>query len=221
MKQASWKFVEKYYEDDLKERNFPETKFYLSWLGYIKGKRILNLGCGPNLYDDVLFFNNFPEEIIGIDINKNNIKFLRESKHKELIKSKNILKNKRVKVKLMVGDITKFNKEFIGKFDCVYAMGVIGMFEKTKLKKLLKIIYSYLKKGGLFLDIDWADSQLSPEKYNERLNYGWYSKKGPTIKKIGKLIEGSSFKILKHKVYYVKNRKDYGWGKIYGYLALK
>ena len=75
--QAPWKFVEEYYIDDLAERDTIETKFYLSWLKYIKGKNVLCLGCGPNLYDDIQFFSNFPSKIVGVDINKNNKKIVK------------------------------------------------------------------------------------------------------------------------------------------------
>ncbi len=187
----------------------------------IRGQKILCLGCGPNLYDDIQFFGNIPKEIVGIDINKNNINFLKKSTHPNILKSKRVLENKKIKVKLIVGDILKLKREFINQFDTVYAIGVVGMFRENKLKKLLNLIYLYLNPSGLFLDVDWTECQLSDEKYKERQNFEWYSKDGPTIKKIGKLIVQTNFKIAKHLVYNVPNKKEYLWGKIYGFLAKK
>ena len=219
--QAPWKFVEEYYIDDLAERDAAETKFYLSWLKHVKGKNVLCLGCGPNLYDDLQFFLNFPSKIIGVDINKNNIEFLKKSQHPEIIKCRELLLKNKVKTELLVWDILKLKREFIGKFDVVYAIGVIGMFKEEQLKNLLKLIHNYLKPKGVFLDVDWTDCQLSQERYNKRRNYKWYSKEGPSIKNMGRLITQKNFKIIRHKVYDVPNKKEYGWGKIYGYLAQK
>lgn len=220
-KQAPWDFVEKYYLEDLKERNTPETKFYLSWMEEIKGKKVLCLGCGPNLYDDLQFFKRYPEEIVGIDINKENINFLKKSRNPELIKQKLKLIKKRVKIKLIKGNILKKRNNFVNKFDTIYATGVVGMFEEKQLRKLLKILYDYLKEGGTFLDVDWTDCQLTSKKYEERKSFEWYSNNGPSIKKIGKIFRENKFKVLKHRIYRVKNKKEYGWGKIYGYLVLK
>ncbi len=220
-KEAPWGFVEKYYTDDLNERDSPETKFYLSFLRYVKGRDILCLGCGPNLYDDVKFFSNFPNKIVGIDINKNNIEFLKTSQHPELLKIKKLLYKNKVKAELIIGDILKPRKDFVSNFDVVYAIGVVGMFKEEELKKLLKMIYSYLKPRGLFLDVDWTDCQLSEKKYQEREGYQWYSNQGPSIERLGEVIEQANFKIIKKEIYDVSNKKKYLWGKIYGYLARK
>jgi len=221
MKQAPLKFVERYYTDDLAERNTPETKFYLSWLKRIRGKTVLSLGCGPNLYDDVRFFGRKPREIVGIDLNRNNIYFLKRSRHPELLRSKQFLSRNKVKTRLVVGNILKPRKEFVGKFDAIYAMGVVGMLEERRLKNLLKLIHGYLRPNGIFLDVDWTDCQLSREKYKERQGYEWYSKEGPSIKRIGSLIKRAKFRIIEHGTYDVPNKKEYAWGKIYGYLAQK
>ncbi len=221
MRQAPLSFVEKYYLDDLSERNTKETKWYLSFLKNIKGKRVLSLGCGPNLYDDVLFFSEIPEEIVGIDINKNNIEFLKKSKNSELLRCKNFLLNKKVSTKLIVGDILKTREEFVNYFDSIYAMGTIGMLKEKQLKDLLKDIHKYLKPKGIFLDIDWTENQLPKEKYKERKSYNWYDIKGPGISKIGKLMKNTGFKILKHEVYDIENKKEYMWGKMYVYLVQK
>ncbi len=220
-KEAPWKFVEKYYSEDLLEKDTPETKFYLPWLKNIKGEKVLSIGCGPNLYDDILLFGNTPEEVAGIDLNKNNIEFLKNSKHSEVVKAKKCLAKKEVKIKLISGNALKLKREFIGKFNSIYAIGVLGMFKEKDLTLLLKIISSYLKPNGVLLDIDWTDCKLSKEKYKERLSYGWYSKEGPSIKRIGELMVKLGLKIEKHKVYNVQDPEEYKWGKIYTYLAKK
>ncbi len=219
--EAPWCFVEKYYSDDVTERNTPETKFYLSWLKHVKGKKVLSLGCGPNLYDDLQFFGEVPEEVIGIDLNSNNIEFMKNSKHPELLRVKKLAEQNSTKVTLITGDILKKRPEWNEQFDTVYAVGVLGMFEREKLQKLLKTIYSYLKPQGNSLDVDWTDCQLSKEKLKERESFDWYSKKGPSITEIGELMKQTGFKITHHEVYEVPNKEEYFWGKIYGYVANK
>ena len=199
----------------------PESKFYISFLKNIRGKKILCFGCGPNLYDDISFYGNIPEEVVGIDINKNNIEFLKKSRNPQLLKYKESSIKKGVNVKLIVGDIFKIKKEFTEKFDCVYNVGVLTNFEKDKLKRLLRIMYSYLKPKGIFLSIDWAEDYLSEKKYKERLSYGWYLRVNYRTEDVVELIKNSGLKIIKHEVYNVPNPKEYLWGKIYGCLSMK
>ncbi len=219
--EAPWSFVEKYYSDDLTERDTPETKFYLSWLKNIRGKKVLSLGCGPNLYDDLQFFGDIPQELIGIDLNGNNIEFMKNSKHPELLHRKKVAQEKKVNVQLIVGNILETKSEWINNFDVVYAVGVLGMFEKEKLQQLLKLIHSYLRPQGILLDVDWTDCQLSKEKLKERESFEWYSKQGPNIKQIGELLQEIGFNMIKQEVFDVPNKKEYSWGKIYGYLVKK
>ena len=220
--QAPWDFVEQYYADDLAERNTPESKWTLTWFKEVKGTRVLSWGCGPNFYDDALFFTDLPEEFIGIDLNENNIAFLKESTHPEVVRCKNALKEHGTKVSLLRDDIRKKQQSFTNHFDTVYAVGVLGMFKESDLHRLLKLVYSYLKPGGRLVDVDWTDCRLSEGKYRERESFKWYSKQGPSIERIGELlVEKNGFKILKHEIYNVQNPIEYGWGKIYAYVAEK
>jgi len=99
---------------------------------------------------------------------------------------------------------------------------VLGMFKESDLHRLLKLVYSYLKPGGRLVDVDWTDCRLSEGKYRERESFKWYSKQGPSIERIGELlVEKNGFKILKHEIYNVQNPIEYGWGKIYAYVAEK
>lgn len=220
-KQAPWSFIEQYYLDDLAERDSHESRFYLSLLESVKGKSVLSLGCGPNLYDDVQFFANIPKEVVGIDLNRNNIEFLKKSRNLNLLQAKQFLKKHHVKSELIVGNILKPRKAFQNRFDAVYAMGVIGMFRERQIKGLLKLIHGYLKPNGIFLDIDWTDCQLSKEKYKEREGYEWYSRQGPTIKRLAELFNEAEFRTIKQCAHHVPDKQAYGWGKIYGIAAKK
>ncbi len=162
-----------------------------------------------------------PKELVGVDINENNIEFLKRSDNPELLKCKKKLEDEKVNIELFVDDIRLERKEWKGRFDAVYAMGVAGMFQKEDLQDLLSNIHSYLKPGGIFLDIDWTDCRLPQEKYEERKSLNWYDKNNLSIPAIGALITATGFEIKKHEVHSVPNPEEYGWGKIYAYFAIK
>ena len=219
MKQASWQFVEKYYTDDLTERESVESRWWLEWLKEVRGENVLSLGCGPNFYDDAQFFSEVPKDFVGVDLNENNIAFLKLSVHPEINKCKNFLRDRRTKIELFVDNIKEEKKEFIDRFDTIYAIGVLGMFNEEDTIRVFKNIQNYLKPGGRILDIDWTDSRLPKDKLRERESFEWYSKHGPSISRLGELFEQAGFKILRHEVYDVPDPETYNWGKIYGYLG--
>jgi len=218
--EAPLEYVEHYYEADLKERDAPESKFYLSWLKCVKGKSILSIGCGPNLYDDCQFFSEMPRELIGVDINKANIDFLKKSTNQNLTSAREFLKKNKVKCKALVGDVTKPNDDYLGRFDSIYALGVFCAFKPDKLKEIFALLNSYLKPGGLLIDADWTECQLSAEEQQKKKEYLFYNG-DQEIEGMGKLMKEANFSILKHQVYEVPDKAAYGWGKIYGYLAKK
>jgi SAM-dependent methyltransferase len=214
-------FVEKYYTDDLAERDTPETHFALKWAKEIKGASVLSIGCGPQFYDDVQFFGEIPKEYTGIDINKNNIEFLREPTHPEARKWKQFLEEHGTSIGLKNGNIKEKQPGFLNHFDAVYAVGVLGMFSHEETGKIFELLYSYLKPEGILVDVDWTDPYLSEKKLKERESFEWYSKRGPSVQEIGNLFEKSGFLIKKFEEYTVPNPQEYKWGKIYGYVLKK
>lgn len=219
--EAPLEFVEQYYIDDLAERNTPESIWALAWLKEIRGKHVLSIGCGPNFYDDVQFFSEIPDEFVGTDLNENNITFLKNSTHPEVLKWKHFLSDHKVHVELHASDVKEEQKEFINRFDTIYAIGVLGMFNKEDTVRIFKLLNIYLKHGGILVDIDWTEPYLSEEKLKERESYEWYSTQGPSVKEIGTILKDSGFEITKHDIYSVPDPKSYSWGKIYGYVAQK
>jgi SAM-dependent methyltransferase len=218
--EAPLSYVEHYYEADLAERDIPESRFYLSWLKNVKGKSILSIGCGPNLYDDCQFFGNIPKELIGVDINRANIEFLKKSKNPNLEEARKFMAENNVKTEALVGDVTKPNKDYINRFDSIYGLGVFCAFRQDKLKETFMLLNSYLKPGGVLVDVDWTECQLSQEERQRKSEYLFYNG-DQEISKMGRLMEESNFLITKRQVYDVPNKEAYGWGKIYGYVAKK
>ena len=185
--QAPVEFVERYYLSDVAERDSPESKWSQAWLGEVRGRRVLSVGCGPTLYDDIQFFGKVPNVVVGIDFNEHNLEFLRRSVQSELTKARKVVENHGTSVSLVHGDVRKARREFVGQFDVLYAGAVLGMYEDHELKPLLRLLRTYLAPEGRIVDIDWTDCRLPCDLYNERLGYGWYSKAGPGIARIGGL----------------------------------
>jgi cyclopropane fatty-acyl-phospholipid synthase-like methyltransferase len=213
-------YVERYYEADLAEWDAPESRFYLSWLQKVKGRSVLSIGCGPNLYDDCRFFGELPSEVIGMDINRANIDFLTGSKNPNLKKARGFIKEKGIKVEALVGDVTKPNNDYMNRFDSIYGLGVFCAFEKAALGRVFSLFNSYLKPGGLLLDVDWTECMLSEKEKEKKKEYLFYNG-DQGIREMGELMEKAGFSIVKHEVYDVPDKAAYGWGKIYGYLARK
>lgn len=103
----------------------------LRLLGNVRGKKILDLGCGPGRYAKILTENG--AKVIGIDNSENSLKIAR----KEAPKAEFIL-----------GDIEElpFKSE---EFDIVLSPLVIGHFKNWN--KIFKEVRRVLKKGGIFI----------------------------------------------------------------------
>ncbi len=222
-KQAPLGYIKDYYQIHLEDTiEFPEeVNFYLSYLGNVRGKSVLSIGCGPNFYDNCSLFGEIPKEYFGIDINKNNFEFMKKSRNKNLLKSKKFVKSKKVKTELILGSIFDFRDDFVGRFDTIYAEGVMGMFSNYDFGRLLEYFYKYLKPKGRFIDIDWTDCLLPKEEYYKKHKYGFYVKRGRSIEEIRKLLNKAGFRMANYKLHIVKNPKEYEWGRIYGYMARK
>ena len=59
---APLEYIRDYYEGSLNKADlFPkEYGFYRSFLSYVRGASVLNVGCGPLFYEDLLHFGELP-----------------------------------------------------------------------------------------------------------------------------------------------------------------
>ena len=69
--QAPLEFIQDYYQKrlDRKERFVDAKIFYEAQLKNVCGEKIVNVGCGPQFYDDLKHFGGVPREYIGLDFN--------------------------------------------------------------------------------------------------------------------------------------------------------
>ncbi len=218
---ASIKFVEKYYADDLAERASPESVWASQWAGYVNGDSVLDVACGPQFYDDALAFAHIPKKFVGIDINEANIEFLRTSSHPNVVEARTRFEKDGTRVELLVDDITIEKPEFRGRFDSVFASGIIGNFDEAGTRAVMRNIHSYLAPGGQFVMVSWGDDYLSKEKSEEKEASGWYQKQELKPEDYGRLISEAGFTIEKKGVHKVADPKAYEWGCIFGFVARK
>ena len=101
-------------------------------LGNVKGKKILDLGCGPGFHLNKL--NKMGAKVKGIDLSK------------ELIK---IAKQQNPSVEVQYGDITKKLPYKNLEFDAVISSLVLGHIENWD--NLLKEVHRILKNKGIFI----------------------------------------------------------------------
>lgn len=100
-------------------------------LGNVKGKKILDLGCGPGLYNRRL--SKMGADVKGIDLSKGLIK---------------IAKEENPNLDFVVGDAEKLPYKN-SQFDIVLSTLVLGHLEKWD--RALGEINRVLKKGGIFI----------------------------------------------------------------------
>lgn len=218
---ASEQFVETYYNDDLDERESPESKWAAQWFREVKGESVLNIGCGPQLYNDALAFAETPMELVGLDANEANIEFLRKSRHPEILKAKKRLDHLDVKIELLLQDIRENNATLCGRFDTVFASGLIGSFNQPDTSEILQTLLTYLNPHGRLVIVSWADDYLSDSKLEERRRYEWYERHELAPEDVARILDEAGFWIMRQEIYRVPNPKEYEWGTIYAFLAAK
>jgi len=153
---------------DLASRKKTTIEKTASWiLGTQKDKgklNILDLGCGPGLYSEI--FAEKEHKVTGIDISKNSIEYAKKS-----AKDKHL-------------NITYLNKSYLdidlesNKYDLVVLIYTdFGVLTLPDRDKLLRMIFSVLKKGGTFIFDVLKDNELenkiSPKTW-EASNKGFW-----------------------------------------------
>jgi SAM-dependent methyltransferase len=218
---APKEFVERYYEEYIGDLSRPEGQWVRSQLRRVSGKRILNIGCGPQLFDDAAQFAAAPEELVGVDVNEANIEFLRNAEHPRLVRSRRLLNRAGTRIELMVHDVRSERDEFRSRFDAIYASGLFGMFNHYETAHILNLLFQYLERNGRLVVISWDDDRLSLEKFTERARYSWYQRNGAGLADIENLLKTIGFRMLERDVHHVSDPNDYEWGVIYRLVAQK
>lgn len=116
-----------------------ENKFALSQIGPLKGKKILDLGCGMG--DASIYFASKGANVYSIDISPGMLDLVRRMATKFRL-------SKRVKPKIMAAENLDFPDNY---FDSIYGCGVLHHVDP---KKALAEAFRVLKPGGVSVFIE-------------------------------------------------------------------
>lgn len=208
-------YINTYYENRIKRRlEFPAARmFYENELKHVYGNRIINLGCGPQFYDDLRHFKNLPTEYYGLDINSQNISFLKNGTHSELEKGKLLVDDNKITTELLNADILDENISF-KEIDCAVSVGFLGIFTEEPFKKAIHRIKNWLSPGGSLVNLSWCNNFQEKILYQDRLKYRFNYPDNPDHNDIIQWVTDCGM-VLKHEATFdVPNKKKYGWGVI-------
>jgi len=123
-------------------------------------KRLLDLGCGPGLYDERLFKKGY--EITGIDFSKRSIAYAKEKSNERKQNINYVYKN------YLEID---YNNEFdlVTLIYCDYAV-----LSEEHREILLRKIYDSLRKGGKFIFDVFTQNEFKDKEENN----SWYVSEG-------------------------------------------
>lgn len=122
-----------------------------------KGMRILDLGCGPGLYSELI--QSMGVQVVGVDISENSIEYANE-------------RNIRLGLGIEYIQMDFFEMKYENEFDMVLQIyGEINTFSPRNRDHLLKLIYRALKKEGLFV----FDSTTRYARNLENIDTNWYA----------------------------------------------
>jgi len=134
---------------------------FYKYIGDVKGKSVIDFGCGDGSYCRKLKKELGAKEVVGIDINE---AVISRCNSKE--------KSESLGIKYILGDITKIDK--MGEFEVAIAISLLNCAEtKENLFAICSSIFKNLKPGSRFLCIifnpqhkgitDYSDYYLSIE----------------------------------------------------------
>lgn len=146
---------------------------------YMRGKRVLDLGCGPVVAVTSVFYPE-AKEVVGVDRLQANLDFVKKQSHvldtiiqrakkyRQRYLSSKIISPR---IRLVKGDVTK-RVPGIGTFDSVMNMGCFGALDsEEQFQQAVNHAYAYLKKGGTLLMVNWVSPRgnARPHRFNGKV----------------------------------------------------
>lgn len=213
--QAPYPYIRDYYRQvQEKYRRFPEmASFCRAELKRIRGARVLNVGCGPLLYDDLQHFGQAPHDYLGLDINRSSFDFLRRSRDPRLLRAKAHARASGTSVDTLCGDILECGTALAGRFDAVLGVGVVATFHGERFERLTALLREALQARGTLLKITWHGPHRTPEETRKKLAYRYDSPEEPTPEALVEAMERAGFS-LEHQSILPCDPETYGWDAI-------
>lgn len=213
--QAPLTYIANYY-DSVQKKNaaFPEVaEFWLSGFRHVTGKKVLNLGCGPMLYDNMLRFGETPEIYVGLDLNAASFEFLEKGDHSALIEARAKAESICPDIQFIAGDVFDHMADLEGQFDAILGIGFFGTFEGQLFDGLVAATHQMLKPDGQLLKMTWHGAQRSARETEDKLKYRYDNEIEPPAEELVRLIEAQGFSIAVNDILNCPPN-TVGWDKI-------
>ena len=213
--QAPVEYVKDYYEQRVARRRlFSEaTQFYLAELRHVRGRLVLNAGCGPQLYDYLPYFGETPEVYFGVDINRSTFEYMKHSRNAELLASKRFARDKCVDVRDVCSDVCDC-MESPGALDCVVGVGFFGTFCERRFRRVIDATHRGLCPLGLLVNISWYGCHLSKRVHRRKVRYRYDGLETPSLDETVRWTERQGFRLVHRKLFNVPDKDAYGWETI-------
>jgi SAM-dependent methyltransferase len=215
-KLAPIEYIRDYYEGSLSKADlFPkEYGFYQSFLSYVKGVSVLNVGCGPMFYEDLRHFGEVPQHYVGIDVNTNTFEYLEQSQHPQLTEGKNYVKSHKIRTEFIAESVFDWAAETDAHFDSIFGVGVFATFYGVEFDRLMNLLWRILNKGGHLVNVSWDGSYYTEEQRRDKLKYKFDGPKDPTPDQLIDLVEKAGFKLMERRIL-ITDPQTYKWDSIH------
>jgi len=200
--QAPLQYIRDYYERVQRKnaRHRDVADFWLGALRHIDGDSVLNVGCGPMFYDNMMHFSKPPARYVGLDLNESSFEFLRTSDDPALVKARTHAAAAGTEVEFICADIFKAAEQLSDRFDSVLGLGFFGTFTGEPFERLLGIMRTALKPGGQLLKITWHGPHRSAEETRDKLKYRYDNPEEPRPEDLVTAFERAGFKLAEQSI---------------------
>lgn len=214
---APIEYIREYYEGSLsKAADFPrEYGFYQSFLkDYVNGPSILNVGCGPLYYEDLMHVGEAPNHYVGVDVNANAFKYMEKAKHPRLAECKAYAESHNVHTECVAESFFDWATETDARFDSVFGVGVFATFYGDEFDQMMRLVWRVLKEGGHLVNVSWDGWPYTEEQYQEKLKYRFSGTDGPTPDELIDWVQKNGFKLMERRIL-ITDAETYGWDSIH------
>lgn len=216
MEQAPYDFIDAYYQRRIANwQKYPDIhSYYSDRLKSVSGRRIVNIGCGPQFFNDLQHFGIWPDIYIGLDINADTFTFLKTSQHEELSRGRALVQARGTQVEFRVEDITNSVARF-DHIDCVVSVSFLGIFTELPFKAAIGTIDGWLVPGGRLVNLSWCGNFLDKATQADRIKYGFNHHNNPGPIEIRRWSEEAGLTCISESLFDIPNKRAYGWDCIH------
>lgn len=213
--EAPYEYIRDYYAHVHRiNAAYPEVaEFWLSKLDRIRGDSVLNVGCGPTLYDYALRFGRAPREYVGLDVNTSTFDFLDSGDEPLVRDARERVHARGTRSEHVAASVFDCEERLAGRFDYVLGVGFFATFEGAEFERLLAIMAHALRDGGRLLKLTWHGPHRSAEETRRKHEYGYDNAKEPAAQELVDGFERAGF-TLEEQAILQCDPASYGWDSI-------